>query len=639
MVAAREFRVDPVTGLTEIVSDGMTLKTALSPIQLQAAGYRPYGGSPETALSGPAAPYEVAMGPANREEVNARNLAERQKAQAEELNRLDAPPSGGRFAQQNRANIESRRKEIEADTGGFRSDVPHERTSETTAAPPTPGATTGPVKLPGGGAEQEIPGTEGGPGTPGGGEEMFPNAGSGGPSRVIVSKGGMMPAEQRVEVGARNMSDEERRARGLPTEEELSDASIAANQAILAQGDAQRAANEAASAAKGREIRARQLADEADARRIEKAHKIIAEKRQKIDADRAAVDQLKVDPKHYIKDLGTFGTFVAAIGAIAGGIRAGLQGGPNHFLQMVQGAIDRDIQNQKDAIDLRRQGLAGEETALERLTQELGDPVLAEKELRLRQEGTFAAMAQKFAIDAHDKEIQASVAAALAEQNQKRLLQAAEINQAFGDKIVQSSRYVPGSVTVVGGGPRLPKSKEEWDLAEKIRQSQIRVRGKEATVRAGGDATVRSRVIEGLTARENFLNSLGRLLALAKQAHESGNPQLVSEVRQAMVPLKTNLGRMENVQTGQGAMSNAEQDLMKNTMGEIENLTSTDNISGAGVTKLQENFNLWESQFKTYAENWLLEPPQDVLDAKGYLYPKVFELPPAQIATPTEYSK
>jgi len=74
----------------------------------------------------------------------------------------------------------------------------------------------------------------------------------------------------------------------------------------------------------------------------------------------------KVDPNRYWHNLGTGGRISASIGMILSGIGAGMSGGPNLAVQMLDRNIDRDIESQK--LDLGKKG-----TALDMYMKQTGD--------------------------------------------------------------------------------------------------------------------------------------------------------------------------------------------------------------------------------------------------------------------------
>lgn len=72
-----------------------------------------------------------------------------------------------------------------------------------------------------------------------------------------------------------------------------------------------------------------------------------------IDADSKAVDNFKIDPDKYMKELGVGGHIRYGIGMVLAGIGQGMmrQGGPNPVLQMMQDKIKQNIEAQHDQRD------------------------------------------------------------------------------------------------------------------------------------------------------------------------------------------------------------------------------------------------------------------------------------------------
>jgi len=97
------------------------------------------------------------------------------------------------------------------------------------------------------------------------------------------------------------------------------------------------------------------------------AHEMVASRQRQAVREQEAftkVDRLakdfassKVDPDHIWKEKGTGAHVLSAIGIALGAIGQAIGGGPNTAMQIVQGAIDRDIQAQRDTISAKGQAI------------------------------------------------------------------------------------------------------------------------------------------------------------------------------------------------------------------------------------------------------------------------------------------
>ncbi len=176
-----------------------------------------------------------------------------------------------------------------------------------------------------------------------------------------------------------------------------------------------------------------------------------------LDRESDAVSKLEVDPNRYFSKMGTGGRILAAIGMLAGGVTAGLHGGPNHAQEFLYRAMRDDIEDQKQRIALRRQGVATKQTQLDKLTAILhGDQELAERQLEANHAAYAAALVRKYAAETGVKNINPQLLAFGAQLDQEaaegRLKNAAQ----FGDRIAEQYQWVPDRY--VGGAPAVKES-------------------------------------------------------------------------------------------------------------------------------------------------------------------------------------
>ncbi len=103
---------------------------------------------------------------------------------------------------------------------------------------------------------------------------------------------------------------------------------------------------------------------------------------KEIEAAQAERAKMKTDPGRLMRDKGAAGAAFGAIGAIFGGIAASLNGGHNPYMEIVNRAIDRDIDAQHDEMLSADKGIAGKQNRLGILRQQYGDADVAKMALR-----------------------------------------------------------------------------------------------------------------------------------------------------------------------------------------------------------------------------------------------------------------
>jgi hypothetical protein len=138
-------------------------------------------------------------------------------------------------------------------------------------------------------------------------------------------------------------------------------------------------------------------------------------------------------------------------------INAGLRGGPNQAAEFIHRAIQDDIDDQKQRIALRRQGIATRQTQLDKTAALLhGDMDLAEKQVEANHQALTAALIKKYAAETGAKNVSPQLLAFGAQLDQdaaeKRLQNAAQ----FGDKVAEQYQWIPDRY--VGGAPTAKES-------------------------------------------------------------------------------------------------------------------------------------------------------------------------------------
>lgn len=158
------------------------------------------------------------------------------------------------------------------------------------------------------------------------------------------------------------------------------------------------------------------------------------------------VESMKVDPNRIFSGpLGTAGKIIAAIGIAIGGSRRG----GNPALQIQNEIIERDIAAQKEQIANAREGLRLRSNALAQAMELYGDPVTAEKDLRLRMTAFADAKMREMVAKSGDQELQARLQEEFAKRDAARAQQRAELEMQLQPDVVEQYQYL--APRVVGG--------------------------------------------------------------------------------------------------------------------------------------------------------------------------------------------
>lgn len=140
----------------------------------------------------------------------------------------------------------------------------------------------------------------------------------------------------------------------------------------------------------------------------------------------------KVDPNSLGNDWGTGTTIMAILGAALSGFSAGLSGGPNTFLAMLDKMQDREIDAQKASIANKWRGVDSANTAYGRLQSQLGDEHLADLAYRSAQNEAAATKLKGLIADSDSKEYQKNGSVMLAGLDEK----SAQIRAQFQERAI-----------------------------------------------------------------------------------------------------------------------------------------------------------------------------------------------------------
>lgn len=108
----------------------------------------------------------------------------------------------------------------------------------------------------------------------------------------------------------------------------------------------------------------------------------IQDQRVRIDERREEVAEMGLDPERIWKEKGTGAQIVAAIAQALGAFGQGLTGGPNAAADIINDAINRDLEAQRSEIEAARGDVEGQEGLLAQLYADLGDMDAAQSAAR-----------------------------------------------------------------------------------------------------------------------------------------------------------------------------------------------------------------------------------------------------------------
>lgn len=118
--------------------------------------------------------------------------------------------------------------------------------------------------------------------------------------------------------------------------------------------------------------RQRQLAD--DHRRIEEEATAKVQAFQDRTAQQAEeIASRSFDPSSLVRNAGTGMQFAMAIGAVAGGMLAAVNGGPNQYMQDLHRVIDRAVEQERTTLENKRFAVGARQTIASQMMQQTGD--------------------------------------------------------------------------------------------------------------------------------------------------------------------------------------------------------------------------------------------------------------------------
>ena len=338
-----------------------------------------------------------------------------------------------------------------ADAVGYGNFVPPSVSREapaSTAAPAAQATPEGKATLRNGGKVVPEPGGSGQPGSqPQGGGGPRPHLIKGGDVRVgyNVTRTNANPADMQA------------------AEDAEADASI--DEKLAAQKLSDSSAYRSASMAQrlGEQLDAE---DTAVARQAQKNQAIEAEynRRQgQIDQEREAIDTMPIQgAKEILGDRDAFSKFISAISIIAGGAAQGMGATKENVgLQIRDQAVNQALRAQQAKRDARLQGMQIQETQLERLQKQYGNPEAAEAELRDRLDTLFQKHAYQMTLDSGATDAAANLQAQFAQKDAERAKSRLARQEALAGSITEHVQNLPDRYV----GPAAPKEADIHQLS------------------------------------------------------------------------------------------------------------------------------------------------------------------------------
>ena len=281
------------------------------------------------------------------------------------------------------------------------------------------------------------------------------------PVYVAPSRGGVVPTKQ----------SEVRETHGMPYDpngpeaNDRANATINVNLAHKAQAEAEagRAAGEAAAWAAA-------LPELREKARVAQMRRDMQERQYRRDRDdlEQAMEQsnksaASFNANRWFDDRGAIGGIGAGIAQAFGAGAAALTGGPNVVLQQLNSYIDRDVANQRAAIEADEKKA---NNALAQLNRQFGNLDQAEAALKIAQQNKVEQIAKSYAASTKSDDVLRALDVWLSENNQRHLANEQQFqNAAYGKtQLTTDAKVMPASA----GGTRAPTEKEIQERYETL---------------------------------------------------------------------------------------------------------------------------------------------------------------------------
>lgn len=327
-----------------------------------------------------------------------------------------------------------------------------------------------------------------------------------------------------------------------------------------------------------------------EAERMEESQRL-DEAQKALDDERNRVKDLKIDSNRYWANQSTGNKIVAALSLFLSGYASAMNGGPNYALKAIEGAINRDIDEQRANIENQKDGIRGQETAYANMYRKFKDNDLARSaatasayekaELELRKIGSrFQGQEQQGKVMQALGVIQEKKDAAQAEFKRQYLLKESLRTGNVNPEMLPQDmrdRYVPGF--------GLALNKE--------------------------DAT---KLKDKVSVVSNAKNGIKDLLQLSEK---SGSSFSLQDRASAETIAQMLIGNLRTEIVGPGAMNESELKLMNDLIADPTKIMSLDSTN---KTRLQTLMRRLDSSVKTDAKARGMTSTQDQMGERESRY-------------------
>lgn len=351
---------------------------------------------------------------------------------------------------------------------------------------------------------------------------------------------------------------------------EVQDAKAEANQkaqdAILSAQIAgeTRAAEETAFAKRQKELLEQQIKDDAALKQKQDDEYLSATGKR--DEAVKSASEAKVDPGRFFKNKGTWAQLGAALAIGLGAYASSITKGPNYALDIINNAIDKDIESQKIDIQQQWKGVDQKTNALSELTKQFGDQRLAASVLKEQQFQALQADLNNKLGSTKSAELQAKIAEMQANLSQRQAEQKAQTEALAKDKVQETKTEQLVQKDTVALNKAETEAQQNWNNDERV---------KEANKLAATSYQIQLYLKDAMNGDEAAKNALKGILAKKAQ----GGTGVLSDSDMKVFGLNSSLlGRLNSfIKTGTlGEMTDAEKKYVENdvnrTKQELRNL-------------------------------------------------------------------
>lgn len=237
----------------------------------------------------------------------------------------------------------------------------------------------------------------------------------------------------------------------------------------------------------------------------ERRQAALAGARQRYEGALQRTSEMSIEPERFFRSRGALGQVGAAIAMAVGSLAEGISGTPNRAMQIIQSAVDRDIDAQRMGIENARAGAEGQRGLLGLMRQEFEDEdaaidatraaMLHEAARRAEIEGAQAqSQDARLRADAMRTELEAAARTAQEQAAMREALRLLEFRRTMADTVRAEGRArtaladaTRAERRAAGGGARRPRNITQQQLETYNQLVNSDVAPEEAAVRVGID--------------------------------------------------------------------------------------------------------------------------------------------------------